>query len=172
MSMAPAQVAAQTTVYETEEFSLDVGLDAAAVVFIQNNPWFGEAEANIGVDTDGWTEFAIEPQLYLTVPQVLGGELTAGVSLVGTKTIGESGGERRHHITFWRAALAFVVGSMLILRGIDAIRITMIIGALPFSFVVAMMAVSILKAIAFDLVRKRHRAPATAEDCAAMANSK
>ena len=90
MSMAPAQVAAQTTVYETEEFSLDVGLDAAAVVFIQNNPWFGEAEANIGVDTDGWTEFAIEPQLYLTVPQVLGGELTAGVSVVGTKTIGES----------------------------------------------------------------------------------
>ena len=90
MSLAPSQVAAQTTVYETEEFSIDVGFDAAAVVFIQDNPWFGEAEANIGVDTDGWTEFAIEPQLYLTVPQVLGGELTAGVSLVGTKTIGES----------------------------------------------------------------------------------
>ena len=48
----------------------------------------------------------------------------------------------------------------------------MIIGALPFSFVVAMMAVSILKAIAFDLVRKRHRVPATAEGCAAMANAK
>lgn len=61
---------------------------------------------------------------------------------------------------------------MLILRGIDAIRITMIIGALPFSFVVAMMAVGILKAIAFDLVRKRHRVPATAEGCAAMANAK
>ena len=79
---------------------------------------------------------------------------------------GESEGERRYHILFWGAALAFVVGSMLILGGIDAIRITMIIGALPFSFVVAIMAVSILKAVAFDLRRKRHGVPTTAEGCA------
>lgn len=48
----------------------------------------------------------------------------------------------------------------------------MIIGALPFSFVVAMMAVGILKAIAFDLVRQRHGLPATAEGCAAIADAK
>ena len=82
---------------------------------------------------------------------------------------GETDGERRHHILFWGGALAFVVGSMLILGGIDAIRITMIIGALPFSFVVALMAVAILKAIAFDLVRKRHGVPTTAEGCAELA---
>ncbi|MDP4574861.1 BCCT family transporter [Qipengyuania sp. G39] len=82
---------------------------------------------------------------------------------------GETDGERRHHILFWGAALAFVVGSMLILGGIDAIRITMIIGALPFSFVVALMAVAILKAIAFDLVRKHHGVPTTAEGCAELA---
>ncbi|MDG5749684.1 BCCT family transporter [Qipengyuania sp. XHP0211] len=82
---------------------------------------------------------------------------------------GETDGERRHHILFWGGALAFVVGSMLILGGIDAIRITMIIGALPFSFVVALMAVAILKAIAFDLVRKRHGVPTTAEGCADLA---
>lgn len=79
---------------------------------------------------------------------------------------GETTGERNHHIVFWGAALAFVVGSMLILGGIDAIRITMIIGALPFSFVVALMAVSIIKAIAFDIVRKRYGVPTTAEACA------
>ncbi len=82
---------------------------------------------------------------------------------------GETDGERRHHILFWGGALAFVVGSMLILGGIDAIRITMVIGALPFSFVVALMAVAILKAIAFDLVRKRHGVPTTAEGCADLA---
>ncbi len=71
--------------------------------------------------------------------------------------------ERRHHIVFWGAALAFVVGSMLILGGIDAIRITMIIGALPFSFVVALMAISITKAIIFDLIRKKQGVPTTAE---------
>ena len=85
---------------------------------------------------------------------------------------GETDGERRHHILFWGGALAFVVGSMLILGGIDAIRITMIIGALPFSFVVALMAVAILKAIAFDLVRKRHGVPTTAEACAELAETK
>ena len=85
---------------------------------------------------------------------------------------GETDGERRHHILFWGGALAFVVGSMLILGGIDAIRITMIIGALPFSFVVALMALAILKAIAFDLVRKHHGVPTTAEGCAELADAK
>ena len=79
---------------------------------------------------------------------------------------GETEGERQHHILFWGAALAFVVGSMLILGGIDAIRVTMIIGALPFSFVVALMGVAILKAVWFDLRRKRHGVPTTAEGCA------
>ncbi|RJY09175.1 BCCT family transporter [Aurantiacibacter aquimixticola] len=78
---------------------------------------------------------------------------------------GENEGQRRMHILFWGAALAFVVGSMLIIGGIDAIRITMIIGALPFSVVLALMAVSICKAIVYDLRRKRHGVPTTAKGC-------
>ena len=79
---------------------------------------------------------------------------------------GETDGSRRYHILFWGAALAFIVGSMLILGGIDAIRITMIIGALPFSVVVLFMALSIVKAVTFDLWRKRHGVPTTAQGCA------
>jgi hypothetical protein len=90
LSMVPASAAAQTTVYESEDLSVDVGFDAAAVVFVQDDPWFGEAEANIGVDTDGWAEFAVEPQLYVTAPNFVGGELSAGISFVSTKTLGES----------------------------------------------------------------------------------
>ena len=74
-------------------------------------------------------------------------------------------GARKYHIVFWGVALAFVVGSMLILGGIEAIRITMIIGALPFSFVVLAMSVSILKAVAYDLVREHHGVPCTAQEC-------
>ena len=44
---------------------------------------------------------------------------------------------------------------------IEAIRITMIIGALPFSFVVALMCISIIKAIWFDLIRKSQGVPTT-----------
>ena len=85
---------------------------------------------------------------------------------------GEDEGRRRYHILFWGAALAFIVGSMLVLGGIDAIRITMIIGALPFSFVLALMAIAIIKAIVFDLIRKRHGVPTTAEACVEWAAAK
>jgi choline-glycine betaine transporter len=79
---------------------------------------------------------------------------------------GENEGKRRYHILFWGAALAFMVGSMLIIGdGIEAIRITMIIGALPFSLVVVAMGVSIVKAVIFDLIRKHHGVPTTAEAC-------
>ncbi len=78
---------------------------------------------------------------------------------------GEDEGGRRYHILFWGAALAFVVGSMLILGGIEAIRITMIIGALPFSIVVVLMGIAIVKAIWFDIIRKRHGIPTTAQAC-------
>ena len=78
---------------------------------------------------------------------------------------GDDEGSRRYHILFWGAALAFMVGSMLILGGIDAIRITMIIGALPFSFVVLVMCISIIKALVFDVIRKRHGVPTTAQGC-------
>ena len=78
---------------------------------------------------------------------------------------GDDDGARRYHILFWGFALSFVVGSMLILGGIDAISITMIIGALPFSFVVLAMAVSIIKAVTYDLIRKKHGVPTTAQGC-------
>ncbi len=78
---------------------------------------------------------------------------------------GEDEGGRRYHILFWGTALAFVVGSMLILGGIEAIRITMIIGALPFSVVVTLMGASIIKAVVYDLIRKRQGVPTTEEAC-------
>ncbi|GMN03020.1 BCCT family transporter [Erythrobacter sp. MTPC3] len=78
---------------------------------------------------------------------------------------GEDEGGRRYHIVFWGMALSFVVGSMLILGGIDAISVTMIIGALPFSFVVVAMCISIIKAVIYDLVRKHHGVPTTAIGC-------
>lgn len=81
---------AQINIYDSEDVAIDVGLDAATAAFSQNNSWFGEAESNIGVNSNTWAEFAIEPQLYLTLKNVFGGELSAGISAVGSKTYGES----------------------------------------------------------------------------------
>jgi choline/carnitine/betaine transport len=85
---------------------------------------------------------------------------------------GEDEGDRRQHILFWGAAIALVVGSLLILGGIDAIRITMILGALPFSFVVALMALAIVKAVIFDLWRKRHGVQTHCENILAQAEAR
>ena len=54
---------------------------------------------------------------------------------------------------------------MLILGGIEAIRITMIIGALPFSVVVALMCVAVVKAVVFDWKRQRSGVPTTGLEC-------
>ena len=69
---------------------------------------------------------------------------------------GSDEGDRRHHILFWGSAIGLVVASMLIVGGTSAIQTTMIIGALPFSFVVLLMAISVAKAVIYDLRRKRY----------------
>jgi len=68
---------------------------------------------------------------------------------------GEDDSDKRRHILFWGGALGLVVASMLILGGIDALQTTMIIGALPFSVVVLLMAFSLIKAVVFDIMRKQ-----------------
>ncbi|WP_427966542.1 BCCT family transporter [Altererythrobacter sp.] len=67
----------------------------------------------------------------------------------------------RQHTLFWGVAIALVVGSLLIIGGLDAVRTAMIIGALPFSFVSALMAISVGKAIWRDSIREKHGVAST-----------
>ncbi|WP_208988046.1 BCCT family transporter, partial [Pseudovibrio sp. W74] len=61
----------------------------------------------------------------------------------------------RPHILFWGTGLALVVGALLILGGLGAIQTAMVIGALPFSAVLALMGISVVKAIIRDVQRER-----------------
>ncbi|MDA5095130.1 BCCT family transporter [Aliiroseovarius sp. KMU-50] len=63
---------------------------------------------------------------------------------------GNEGPKRRPHIIFWGVALALVVGALLIVGGLGAIQTAMVIGALPFSFVMALMGVALIKGIVRD----------------------
>lgn len=69
---------------------------------------------------------------------------------------GDEGPKARPHILFWGAALAFVVGGLIIAGGLGAIQTAMVIGALPFSFVMVLMGISLLKAIYRDVQREKH----------------
>lgn len=68
---------------------------------------------------------------------------------------GDEGPKARPHILFWGTALALVVGGLLVSGGTTAIQTAMVIGALPFSVVMALMAVALLKAIYNDTRREK-----------------
>ncbi|WP_277021854.1 MULTISPECIES: BCCT family transporter [Paracoccus] len=86
----------------------------------------------------------------------------SAVLIVNTINAAEDEGPKsRPHILFWGAALAMVVAGLLISGGTTAIQTAMVIGALPFSVVMVLMAVALLKAIYNDTRRARAGVPST-----------
>ena len=75
----------------------------------------------------------------------------SAVLIVNTiNAAGDEGPKARPHILFWGAALGLVVAGLLISGGTGAIQTAMVIGALPFSIVMVLMCISLLKAIYND----------------------
>ncbi|QFU09174.1 Glycine betaine transporter OpuD [Rhodobacteraceae bacterium THAF1] len=68
---------------------------------------------------------------------------------------GDESPKGRKHIIFWGAALALVVGSLLVGGGLGAVQTAMVIGALPFSVVMVLMCFSLFKAIFRDYYREK-----------------
>ena len=88
----------------------------------------------------------------------------SAVLIVNTiNAAGDEGPKARPHIIFWGVALGAVVAALLIIGGINAIQTAMVIGALPFSLVMVLMAVSLIKAIYLDSRRLKVGMPVTAE---------
>jgi len=146
--------------------AIDLELSGAAQGAIVSSGISDQLYATLAVLLDPAMAFAVSIVVVVLLMTYLVTSADSAILIVNTiNGAGEDEGQRRYHIIFWGAALAFMVGSMLVLGGIEAIRITMIIGALPFSFVLALMAIAIVKAIIFDLIRKRHGVPTTAEAC-------
>ncbi|MFK4003489.1 BCCT family transporter [Qipengyuania sp. NPDC077563] len=138
-------------------------LDGSAAGTIVNAPMADQLYATLAVLLDPGVAMVVSGLIVLLLMTYLVTSADSAILIINTiNGAGETEGERRRHILFWGAALALIVGSMLVLGGIEAIRITMIIGALPFSFVVALMCISIIKAIWFDLIRKSQGVPTTA----------
>ncbi len=74
---------------------------------------------------------------------------------------GDEGPKARPHILFWGAALSLVVGGLILAGGLGTIRTAMVIGALPFSFVMLLMGLSLIRAVYRDGLREKHGLPTT-----------
>ncbi|MDG0990172.1 MAG: BCCT family transporter [Yoonia sp.] len=68
---------------------------------------------------------------------------------------GDESPKGRIHIITWGVILTLVIGGLLLAGGLGAINTAMIIGALPFSAVMALMGVSLLKALWNDTRRAK-----------------
>lgn len=77
---------------------------------------------------------------------------------------GDEGPKARPHILFWGTALALVVGGLIIAGGLGAIKTAMVLGALPFSLVMVLLAAALVKGIVHDGLRERHGVATTTED--------
>jgi len=80
----------------------------------------------------------------------------SAVLIVNTiNAAGDEGPKSRPHIIFWGSVLALVVGGLLISGGTSAIQTAMVIGALPFSVVMVLMCIALVKAIYNDGRREK-----------------
>jgi choline/carnitine/betaine transport len=87
---------------------------------------------------------------------------TADSAILIVNTINAAGEESpkgRVHIVFWGVALSLVVGGLLLVGGLGAIKTAMVIGALPFSLVMFLMCVALTKAIIKDAIRESRGVP-------------
>ena len=68
---------------------------------------------------------------------------------------GDASQKGTSHIVLWGVALTLVIGVLLWASGLNATRSAMLIGALPFSFIMALMGVSLVKAMWRDTLRAK-----------------
>lgn len=88
---------------------------------------------------------------------------SADSAILIINTINAAGDETpkgKVHILVWGVALTLVIAVLLLAGGLSAIQTAMIIGALPFSFVLALMGVALLKALIRDGLRAKNGTPA------------
>ena len=78
---------------------------------------------------------------------------SADSAILIVNTINSGGRDEKRsnrHVIFWGITLGLVVAVLLMIGGLDAIKTAMVIGALPFSFVMVLMCASLGKAIYED----------------------
>ncbi|MEZ5756312.1 MAG: BCCT family transporter [Paracoccaceae bacterium] len=83
---------------------------------------------------------------------------SADSAILIINTINAAGDETpkgKAHILVWGGALTLVISVLLVAGGLSAIQTAMIIGALPFSLVLALMALALIKALIRDGMRAK-----------------
>ena len=84
---------------------------------------------------------------------------SADSAILVVNTISSGGSETRatsKHIIIWGIALGAIVAALLLAGGLSAIQSAMIVGTIPFSFVLILMGISLIKALINDQIRAKN----------------
>lgn len=93
----------------------------------------------------------------------------SGILVMNTIMSGGAQESGVRHRIIWGALLTLVIGTLLLVgqsgsaNPMDALKSAMIIGALPFTMVMALMVVALTKALIRDAIRARHSLAVPAE---------
>ena len=66
---------------------------------------------------------------------------------------GDAGSAGKLHIIIWGLILTAVIAALVLAGGLNAIQAAMIIGAVPFSFIMILMGIALIKALIRDGIR-------------------
>lgn len=132
------------------DLELNGGADGAIFGVANSDKIFAMTEFMLAPISE-WLSWGMAVLIVVLLMTFLVTSADSAVLIVNTiNAAGDEGPKARPHILFWGAALALVVGGLLISGGTGAIQTAMVIGALPFSIVMALMAISLIKAIFND----------------------
>jgi choline-glycine betaine transporter len=132
------------------DLELNGGADGAIFGVANSDKIFAMTEFMLAPVSE-WLSWGMAVLIVVLLMTFLVTSADSAVLIVNTiNAAGDEGPKARPHIMFWGAALALVVGGLLISGGTGAIQTAMVIGALPFSIVMALMAISLIKAIFND----------------------
>jgi choline-glycine betaine transporter len=66
---------------------------------------------------------------------------------------GDAGAASKSHLIIWGLILTAVIAALLLAGGLNAIQAAMIVGAIPFSFMMIFMGIALLNALIRDDMR-------------------
>ncbi|MCV3271238.1 BCCT family transporter [Roseobacter sp. WL0113] len=84
---------------------------------------------------------------------------TLNAGILAINSIAAAGAETRSvpvHVLTWGFAVTTMIGSLIFAGGTDAVRNAMIVGALPFSFVIALSGICVALSLMMELRRRWH----------------
>ncbi|MFT7548538.1 MAG: choline-glycine betaine transporter, partial [Candidatus Azotimanducaceae bacterium] len=132
--------------------SIDLELSGEAAGSIIGAGQESQLYATLKLMLSGWIYTGITCLVVILLLTYLVTSADSAVLMINTINSGGDARQKGHiHSIIWGVALTSVIAILLIAGGMEALRSSMFVGALPFSVILGLMGVSLIKALREDV---------------------